>query len=119
MHGLKRFIIVAVAAVSLGGCETLSGFVGNIEKSAPQIEKVVDEVSTFTQRLCGFRPIAATIANIFAGSSVTSAFDVAKLVCEALSTQNFAATKKVQKVTIVVQGASVTGFYTPPAKRKR
>lgn len=112
--------VMLLLAVTLGGCASLDGLlpkiamtVGQIENAIPEAGDVVTRVIGTTKRLCGFEPIVATVAGVLTGGSVASVFDVAKMLCDALSSQPLAATKRRQLVTVHVRGVAVRGYYTP------
>lgn len=121
MHNILR-VLALTSVLALGGCEHLADFtkgltatVSQVEAVLPEAAGVVSKVVATTKRLCGFEPIIATVVGVLT-SGANDVFDVAKMLCNALSQQPLAATKKKQLVVVHVRGVRVQGYYTPQSR---
>ena len=69
-------ILLGALALSLAACNA------PLSPTDPQVTSAVAEVQTTAETLCGFVPAATTIVALFsANPGVTSAFQVANIVC--------------------------------------
>jgi len=70
---MKRFLIIGALALSLGACTTT------------QTTDTISKVQEYTRLACSFVPTAKTVAAIFT-TGLTSAFDTATAICNAVTT---------------------------------
>lgn len=108
---MKKIIaLTLVAGLGLAGCNSVTP--ANPTPTTTTVVTFAKQVEDATVAACGFLPVAATVATIISASpSVTTATQLAQLICSAVTkkgaTRTTVPTVKLGGKSIVVEGKFV------------
>lgn len=103
---MKKLLIVGALAVALAGCQTAA----EITASVQTVKDNVKAAQGAAVAVCGFLPVASSVAAIFSSGFSQSATTVGKAVCDAVTNITLAdgpGDRKPRVNGVVVKGSFV------------